>query len=48
MDLISQLIDLINDRYYSILVFLLIITGFYYSYVTGFVQFRMLPYVFVF
>ncbi|WP_291951727.1 alanine/glycine:cation symporter family protein [Campylobacter sp.] len=46
MDFVSSIVDLINDRYYSILVLLLIITGFYYSYITGFVQFRMLPYVF--
>ncbi|MCR6594035.1 alanine/glycine:cation symporter family protein [Campylobacter insulaenigrae] len=46
MDFVSLIVDLINDRYYSILVLLLVVTGFYYSYITGFVQFRMLPYVF--
>ncbi|EAK0822781.1 alanine:cation symporter family protein [Campylobacter lari] len=46
MDLISQFVAFVNNQYYSILVILLIVTGFYYSYLTGFVQFRMLPYVF--
>lgn len=46
MDFVYKFVGIINNDYYSVLVVLLIITGFYYSYMTGFVQFRMLPYVF--
>lgn len=37
----NDLVGIINNYYYNILVFMLIAVGFYYSYITKFVQFRM-------